>query len=229
MRQERLCQLLDAGTAVIHCPCPPRSSTKMPGFGADSEQQLRHACDRCHSQKLRCPRSVDPEKNNPDEPCSRCRKAGLVCTVSLRGKAGRPAKVDKKRERAASVRPAVLSRTSTSSYRSRSPESEFPLYDATAALSSFPRETDQPWEQHEGVDAVEDHLITAVLDLAPRQTVATPPPTISDEVGMEHPPSPPPTHASDRLVTSETVSSPSMFRIWTGRQAVDHSLTTYLC
>ncbi|KAK4112267.1 hypothetical protein N656DRAFT_829569 [Canariomyces notabilis] len=110
----------------------------MPGLGADSEQQLRHACDRCHSQKLRCPRSVDPEKNNPDEPCSRCRKAGL------------------------------------------------------------------PWEQHEGVDAVEDHLITAVLDLAPRQTVATPPPTISDEVGMEHPPSPPPTHASDRLVTSET-------------------------
>lgn len=67
---------------------------------ADTDQLLlRHACDRCHTQKLRCPRSVDLGKTdgNPNGPCSRCRKAGMPCTVSLRGKAGRPSKVAKKK------------------------------------------------------------------------------------------------------------------------------------
>ncbi|KAH7305902.1 hypothetical protein B0I35DRAFT_483655 [Stachybotrys elegans] len=61
------------------------------------EKPLRFACDRCHAQKLRCPRVLDPEKNRPDEPCSRCRKADVPCVVSERGKVGRPAKVNKRK------------------------------------------------------------------------------------------------------------------------------------
>ncbi|KEY72877.1 hypothetical protein S7711_11553 [Stachybotrys chartarum IBT 7711] len=61
------------------------------------EKPLRFACDRCHAQKLRCPRAVDPDKNRPDEPCSRCRKADVPCVVSERGKVGRPAKVSKRK------------------------------------------------------------------------------------------------------------------------------------
>ncbi|KPM38710.1 hypothetical protein AK830_g7853 [Neonectria ditissima] len=56
------------------------------------EKPLRLACNRCHAQKLRCPRSSESERNGPDEPCSRCRKAGAQCIVSTRGKVGRPAK-----------------------------------------------------------------------------------------------------------------------------------------
>ncbi|KAK3394803.1 hypothetical protein B0H63DRAFT_58184 [Podospora didyma] len=106
----------------------------MSGYVQDPDQPLRHACDRCHSQKLRCPRSVDSNKANPDEPCSRCRKAGMACIVSLRGKAGRPSKVDKKK----------AARSSASSQAVRSPDREFPV--------------DQSWGQE-----AEDHLIS-VLD-----------------------------------------------------------------
>ncbi|KAH6896726.1 hypothetical protein B0T10DRAFT_162992 [Thelonectria olida] len=56
------------------------------------EKPLRFACNRCHSLKLRCPRSNELDKSGPDEPCSRCRKAGAACIVSERGKVGRPAK-----------------------------------------------------------------------------------------------------------------------------------------
>ncbi|KAK7419770.1 hypothetical protein QQX98_003142 [Neonectria punicea] len=56
------------------------------------EKPLRLACNRCHAQKLRCPRSSEADRNGPDEPCSRCLKAGAQCIVSKRGKVGRPAK-----------------------------------------------------------------------------------------------------------------------------------------
>lgn len=56
------------------------------------EKALRFACNRCHSLKLRCPRSSELDKGGLDEPCSRCRKAGAACIVSERGKVGRPAK-----------------------------------------------------------------------------------------------------------------------------------------
>ncbi|KAK5991524.1 Ascofuranone/ascochlorin biosynthesis clusters transcription regulator [Cladobotryum mycophilum] len=69
----------------------------MSASAVDSEKPLRFACNRCHAQKLRCPRSLDSDKGGPDEPCSRCRKAGATCVVSLRGKVGRPAKISKKR------------------------------------------------------------------------------------------------------------------------------------
>jgi len=38
--------------------------------------KLRSACDRCHSQKLRCPKRQD--KNG----CLRCHRAGARCTFS---------------------------------------------------------------------------------------------------------------------------------------------------
>ncbi|KAF7554723.1 hypothetical protein G7Z17_g2688 [Cylindrodendrum hubeiense] len=56
------------------------------------EKHLRLACNRCHAQKLRCPRSTESDRSGPDEPCSRCRKAGAPCIVSKRGKVGRPSK-----------------------------------------------------------------------------------------------------------------------------------------
>ncbi|KAH6871803.1 hypothetical protein B0T10DRAFT_466462 [Thelonectria olida] len=56
------------------------------------EKPLRFACNRCHSLKLRCPRSNELDKSGPDEPCSRCRRAGAACIISERGKVGRPAK-----------------------------------------------------------------------------------------------------------------------------------------
>lgn len=50
----------------------------------------RYACDRCHGQKLRCPRSTtDDGLHNP---CTRCLKAGTSCTVSAMEKTGRPRK-----------------------------------------------------------------------------------------------------------------------------------------
>ena len=67
------------------------------------DKPLRYACDRCHSQKLRCPRAIEPEKGSPDEPCSRCRKAGVPCVVSLRGKVGRPPKATKRKQHAKSI------------------------------------------------------------------------------------------------------------------------------
>ncbi|KAF6842707.1 hypothetical protein CMUS01_02835 [Colletotrichum musicola] len=64
----------------------------MTGSPSDLHNPLRYACDRCHSQKLRCPRSDDSAKPKADVPCSRCRKAGALCVVSVRGRVGRPSK-----------------------------------------------------------------------------------------------------------------------------------------
>ncbi|KAK6215651.1 hypothetical protein QIS74_08670 [Colletotrichum tabaci] len=69
----------------------------MTGTTADLHNPLRHACDRCHLQKLRCPRSDASDKSRANEACSRCRKAGVPCVVSVRGKVGRPCKVVKKK------------------------------------------------------------------------------------------------------------------------------------
>ena len=53
-------------------------------------QVKRFACDRCHDQKLRCPRPVDSGDLNA--PCIRCQKAGTVCNISTPLKTGRPSK-----------------------------------------------------------------------------------------------------------------------------------------
>ena len=62
----------------------------MPLIQGTATQARRFACDRCHSQKLRCPRPA----NGSDlmEPCVRCRKAGTNCNVSATLKTGRPSK-----------------------------------------------------------------------------------------------------------------------------------------
>lgn len=56
-------------------------------------QVKRFACDRCHSQKLRCPRSSNGSEAN--EPCVRCQKAGVRCNISVTQKTGRPSKASK--------------------------------------------------------------------------------------------------------------------------------------
>lgn len=56
-------------------------------------QVKRFACDRCHGQKLRCPRSSSGSEAN--EPCRRCQKAGVRCNISVTQKTGRPSKASK--------------------------------------------------------------------------------------------------------------------------------------
>lgn len=56
-------------------------------------QVKRFACDRCHSQKLKCPRSS--KGSEAKEPCNRCHKAGVRCNISATQKTGRPSKASK--------------------------------------------------------------------------------------------------------------------------------------
>ena len=48
--------------------------------------QTRRACDRCHAQKIRCPRGNQHSK----ESCSRCSNAGVRCVYSPALLTGRP-------------------------------------------------------------------------------------------------------------------------------------------
>ena len=80
----------------------------------NTPQVKRFACDRCHDQKLRCPRPVDG--GNATVPCIRCQRAGTVCNVSSPLKTGRPSKALKLQGRteqhSSSISPP-LSRTSS--------------------------------------------------------------------------------------------------------------------
>lgn len=80
----------------------------------NTPQVKRFACDRCHDQKLRCPRPVDG--GNAIVPCIRCQRAGTVCNISSPLKTGRPSKALKLQARtehhSSSVSPP-LSRTSS--------------------------------------------------------------------------------------------------------------------
>ena len=52
-------------------------------------QFKRSACDRCHGQKLRCPRRNEGDLH---EPCVRCSKAGTACEITTPSRMGRPSK-----------------------------------------------------------------------------------------------------------------------------------------
>ena len=84
-------------------------------FRPDNTTQVkRFACDRCHDQKLRCPRPVDG--GNATVPCIRCQRAGTVCNISSPLKTGRPSKALKlqaRTEHRSSSIPPSLSRTSS--------------------------------------------------------------------------------------------------------------------
>ena len=56
----------------------------------NTTQVKRFACDRCHDQKLRCPRPVNG--GSATVPCIRCQRAGTVCNISSPLKTGRPSK-----------------------------------------------------------------------------------------------------------------------------------------
>lgn len=79
-------------------------------------QVKRYACDRCHGQKLRCPRLDNG--GNPNGPCTRCQRAGQVCTISSALKTGRPRKGSKRQahtDRQPSPGSSPLSRASSNS------------------------------------------------------------------------------------------------------------------
>ena len=81
----------------------------------NNTQVKRFACDRCHDQKLRCPRPVNG--GNATVRCIRCQRAGTVCNVSSPLKTGRPSKALKlqaRTEHRSSSIPPSLSRTSSS-------------------------------------------------------------------------------------------------------------------
>ena len=80
----------------------------------NTTQVKRFACDRCHDQKLRCPRPVNG--GNATIPCIRCQRAGTVCNISSPLKTGRPSKALKlqaRTEQRSSSIPPPLSRTSS--------------------------------------------------------------------------------------------------------------------
>ena len=86
-------------------------------------QAKRFACDRCHDQKLRCPRPV--HGGNATVPCIRCQRAGAVCNISSPLKTGRPSKALKVQTRTGqhsnSISPP-LSRTSSNTSNGPIPE-----------------------------------------------------------------------------------------------------------
>ena len=79
-----------------------------------ANQVKRFACDRCHGQKLRCPRPANG--GEPNVPCLRCQKAGKACNISSPLKTGRPSKALKNQigtEQQPSIDSRPLSRTSS--------------------------------------------------------------------------------------------------------------------
>lgn len=61
-----------------------RMSLSIDGCGRE-RQVSRRACNRCHTSKLRCPRS-----SRDSEPCGRCAKAGVECIFDPPNRLGRP-------------------------------------------------------------------------------------------------------------------------------------------
>ena len=99
--------------------CSSPSSSNSSTVAAD--RRLRFACDRCHCQKLRCPRTFRDGNNvNVLEPCSRCVNVGVECSSSRRGKVGRPRKESTSKKPPASKSRAPKKPTPT---RTSTPES----------------------------------------------------------------------------------------------------------
>ena len=90
----------------------------------NTTQVKRFACDRCHNQKLRCPRPVNG--GNATVPCTRCQRAGTVCNISSPLKTGRPSKAFKLQarteQRSSSISPSLSSTSSNNTTASQMPE-----------------------------------------------------------------------------------------------------------
>lgn len=64
---------------ILQQPRQQFNATKSKMSTKQASLRRRLACDRCHSFKLKCPRSA---LNNDDE-CARCLKSGVSCSYSL--------------------------------------------------------------------------------------------------------------------------------------------------
>lgn len=106
-------------------------------------QVKRFACDRCHGQKLRCPRRADGDLH---EPCVRCSKAGTPCGITTPLRMGRPAK-----SRKLNTGEGVPSRTSSPKLKSRSRTKAL----GTRPLSESDAEDDQPQDHNSTKTTVE--------------------------------------------------------------------------
>lgn len=90
----------------------------------NTTQVKRFACDRCHDQKLRCPRPVNG--GSATVPCIRCQRAGTVCNISSPLKTGRPSKALKLQarteHRSSSISPSLSRTSSNNTTNSQIPE-----------------------------------------------------------------------------------------------------------
>ncbi|KAF2865946.1 hypothetical protein BDV95DRAFT_599321 [Massariosphaeria phaeospora] len=66
----------------------PQSQSQSNGPPALPELRRRWACDRCHAQKLRCLRTINPQEGD----CDRCVRVAAKCGYSPPGKMGRPSR-----------------------------------------------------------------------------------------------------------------------------------------
>ena len=107
-------------------------------------QVKRFACDRCHGQKLRCPRRADEGLH---EPCVRCCKAGTPCSITTPLRMGRPNK-SRKLNTGEGVPPRASSPKSKSRSRTKTLE--------TRPLSESDSEDDQ-LQNHKDTKASIDH------------------------------------------------------------------------
>ena len=107
-------------------------------------QVKRFACDRCHGQKLRCPRRADEGLH---EPCVRCCKAGTPCSITTPLRMARHNK-SRKLNTGEGVPPRASSPKSNSRSRTKTLE--------TRPLSESDSEDDQ-LQNHEDIKASIDH------------------------------------------------------------------------
>ena len=106
-------------------------------------QVKRFACDRCHSQKLRCPRSSSGSEAK--EPCIRCQKAGVRCNTSATQKTGRPSKASKLQK----------SKESTPNRASPVPDRLSEISRPNSSFSTNKRSSDAENEQDISVDRLQ--------------------------------------------------------------------------
>ena len=104
--------------------CTTLSHLDMSFRQENTTQAKRFACDRCHDQKLRCPRPVNG--GNATVPCIRCQRAGTVCNISSPLKTGRPSKAFKLQartgQRSSSISPSLSRTSSNNTTTSQIPE-----------------------------------------------------------------------------------------------------------
>lgn len=105
-------------------PVPPYANPDLNTMKDLHPANKRMACDRCRAHKLRCPRADDNLVS-----CTRCQRAGVVCTTGTTRPLGRPA-ANKSTQGAASRSHRMHERCTE---QNRSPREKAPVFPASAS------------------------------------------------------------------------------------------------